>query len=80
MAHGFPAPKFTKTTGALPKGVAWNAAAATFSGTPKAGTAGSYLIGITATNGFGVDADLRDHRVVDARRPRGVSQIQVVRS
>jgi hypothetical protein len=48
-ATGFPAPKIT-TSGTLPGGVTFDAATATFSGTPGAGTAGSYTISITAAN------------------------------
>ena len=48
-ASGFPAPRITKT-GTLPKGISYSAATGTFSGTPKAGTAGSYPIMLTATN------------------------------
>lgn len=48
-ATGYPAPKLTKT-GALPKGVTFSAASGIFSGTPKAGTTGSYPIIITAIN------------------------------
>jgi hypothetical protein len=51
-ATGYPAPKITKT-GALPKGVSFTAASGTFSGTPKAGSTGSYPITITATNSSG---------------------------
>jgi hypothetical protein len=49
---GFPAPKITKA-GSLPKGVSFKAATGTFTGTPKAGTSGSYPIAITATNSSG---------------------------
>jgi sugar lactone lactonase YvrE len=48
-ATGFPAPKLAKT-GVLPKGITFNAASGTFSGTPKANTAGSYTVTITAKN------------------------------
>jgi hypothetical protein len=50
MASGFPAPtKFTET-GTLPKGVTLSAAGS-LSGTPAAGTAKSYTITITVSNG-----------------------------
>lgn len=51
-ATGFPVPKLTKA-GTLPKGIAFNAASGSFSGTPKANTAGSYPITITAKNSTG---------------------------
>lgn len=51
-ASGYPAPTITKT-GALPKGVRYRAATATFSGTPRAGTAGTYTITLTARNRSG---------------------------
>jgi len=48
-ASGFPAPTFT-AAGTLPSGVTLSTAGV-FSGTPAAGTGGSYPITITATNG-----------------------------
>ena len=51
-ATGYPAPKLTKT-GVLPTGVTFTAASGKFSGMPKAGTAGTYPITITATNNAG---------------------------
>jgi len=48
-ASGSPAPTFTET-GALPTGVTFSAAGV-LSGTPAAGTVGSYPITITASNG-----------------------------
>jgi len=48
-ATGFPDPKIT-TSGTPPEGVRFDAVTATFSGTPAAGTAGSYPISITAAN------------------------------
>ncbi len=52
MATGFPSPSITKT-GTLPRGVTFNGTTNTFSGTPKAGTAGTYPITITAKNSSG---------------------------
>jgi hypothetical protein len=49
---GFPAPTVTKA-GTLPAGVTFSGATDSFSGTPHAGTAGSYPITITATNSSG---------------------------
>jgi hypothetical protein len=49
-ASGFPAPTFT-AAGTLPSGVTLSTAGV-FSGTPAAGTGGSYPITITATNGI----------------------------
>jgi streptogramin lyase len=48
-ATGFPTPAITKT-GILPKGITFQASTDTFNGIPKAGTAGSYPITITAKN------------------------------
>jgi putative Ig domain-containing protein len=55
---GFPAPSLTET-GALPTGVTFKDngnGAATLSGTPAAGTGGTYAITIKAHNGIGTDA------------------------
>jgi hypothetical protein len=49
---GYPAPSITKT-GTLPRGISFQASTGTFSGTPAAGTAGSYPITITVTNSSG---------------------------
>lgn len=51
-AAGFPAPTITES-GALPKGVKYVAATATFTGTPAAGTAGTYRVTLTAANRSG---------------------------
>ena len=51
-ATGYPAPKITET-GKLPAGITFKAATATFTGTPKTGTGGTYPIAITATNKTG---------------------------
>jgi alpha-tubulin suppressor-like RCC1 family protein len=48
-ATGFPAAKITET-GKLAKGITFTSATAAFSGTPKAGTSGSYPVTITARN------------------------------
>jgi len=55
---GVPTPSLTKT-GALPNGVTSTDngnGTATIGGTPAAGTAGSYVITITANNGVGSPA------------------------
>ncbi len=49
---GFPAATFSET-GNLPSGVTLNATTGVLSGTPAAGTAGTYVISITATNVLG---------------------------
>jgi len=49
---GFPDPSISKT-GTLPSGITFQASTGTFSGTPRAGTAGSYPITITVTNSSG---------------------------
>ncbi len=54
-ATGFPAPTFT-LTGALPGGVSFNNTTGVLSGTPAAGTSGSYPLTITASNNVGTDA------------------------
>lgn len=51
-ASGYAAPVITKV-GALPKGVHYRAATATFSGTPRPGTAGVYTVTLTARNRSG---------------------------
>jgi len=55
---GVPTPALTET-GALPNGVTFKDngnGTATIAGTPAAGTAGSYIITITANNGVGSPA------------------------
>jgi hypothetical protein len=54
-ATGFPAPTFSET-GALPTGVTLNTTTGVLSGTPAAGTGGTYAITIKAHNGIGTDA------------------------
>ncbi len=50
-ATGFPAPTFA-VTGSLPSGVTLNTTTGLLSGTPAAGTGGTYPLTITATNGI----------------------------
>jgi hypothetical protein len=54
-ATGFPVPTFSET-GALPAGVTLNSTTGVLSGTPGAGTQGSYPITITAQNGTAPNA------------------------
>ena len=54
-ATGTPAPAVT-ITGNLPAGVTYNAGTKTLSGTPGAGTGGSYALTVTASNGVGSNA------------------------
>jgi uncharacterized repeat protein (TIGR01451 family) len=54
-ATGFPAPTLSET-GTLPGGVTFNSATGVLSGTPAAGTAGTYNITFKAHNGVGSDA------------------------
>jgi hypothetical protein len=54
-ATGSPTPTLSET-GALPGGVTFDAATGVLSGTPAAGTGGSYAITFTATNGIGTPA------------------------
>jgi hypothetical protein len=49
---GFPSPSFVES-GALPAGLVFNGTNGMLSGTPAAGTAGTYLFTITAMNGVG---------------------------
>jgi streptogramin lyase len=51
-AAGYPAPSLKKT-GALPRGITWQASTGTLSGTPAAGTAGLYSVTFTAKNSSG---------------------------
>lgn len=54
-ATGNPTPSITQT-GTLPSGVSFNTATNTLSGTPAAGTTGTYTITFTASNGAGANA------------------------
>jgi len=54
-ATGFPVPALSES-GALPSGVTFNSATGALSGTPAAGTAGTYNLTFTATNGVGSPA------------------------
>jgi hypothetical protein len=49
---GYPAPNYS-LTGALPSGVTFHPGTGILSGTPRAGTAGTYPVTITATNSTG---------------------------
>jgi len=55
-ATGYPAPIFSRT-GTLPTGVTFSTATGVLSGTPAAGTAGTYTLNITASNGVGTNAN-----------------------
>jgi Ca2+-binding RTX toxin-like protein len=53
---GFPAPTISITSGTLPTGLTFQDngdGTATIQGTPAAGTANTYVLGLTATNGIG---------------------------
>jgi prepilin-type N-terminal cleavage/methylation domain-containing protein len=52
---GYPAPTLSET-GALPNGVTFNAATGILSGTPAAGTGGTYTVSFTASNGVNPNA------------------------
>jgi len=49
---GYPAPDFTET-GTLPAGITLHTESGLLTGTPRAGTAGTYPITITVTNSSG---------------------------
>ena len=51
---GYPNPSFNET-GTLPKGITFTNSTGTFSGTPAAGTAGTYNVTVTAKNSQGTD-------------------------
>jgi uncharacterized repeat protein (TIGR01451 family) len=51
-ATGYPQPAVTLTDGTLPSGVTFDSSTTTLSGTPAAGTAGSYPLTFTAVNGI----------------------------
>jgi hypothetical protein len=56
-ASGFPAPALSESpTDTLPAGVSFNAATSFLSGTPAAGSGGTYTLHFTAHNGVGADA------------------------
>jgi hypothetical protein len=56
-ASGFPVPILTESnTDTLPSGVTFNAATGILSGTPAAGSSGTYSLHFTAHNGVGSDA------------------------
>ena len=55
-ASGSPAPTLSLAPGALPGGVTFNAATGILSGTPAAGTTGSYVLAFTAANGVNPNA------------------------
>ncbi len=55
MASGFPAPTFAES-GALPNGVSFNTNSGVLSGTPGAGTGGTYPLAIAAVNATGTNA------------------------
>jgi hypothetical protein len=51
-ATGTPAPTLEITSGSLPSGVTFNPTTGLFAGIPAAGTAGTYPVTISATNGI----------------------------
>jgi YVTN family beta-propeller protein len=55
IASGFPKPGITES-GTLPSGVTFNTSTGVLSGTPASGTAGTYPITFTASNGVGSNA------------------------
>jgi hypothetical protein len=63
-ATGVPAPTLGES-GALPAGVSFNAATGVLSGTPAAGTLGTYAITFTATNGVSPDASQSFTLIID---------------
>jgi hypothetical protein len=63
---GFPSPVLS-TQGAMPDGVSFHAATGLLSGTPAAGTGGTYAVTFTADNGIGAPAVL--HFVLTVHQP-----------
>ena len=57
-ASGFPAPALSES-GTLPAGVTFNASTGVLSGTPAAGTDGTYNLTFTASNGVGATGQRR---------------------
>ena len=55
VSKGYPAPTFSEM-GTLPSGVTLNSTTGVLSGTPGAGTGGTYPITLKASNGIGTDA------------------------
>ena len=56
-ATGSPIPGFSLISGTLPAGVTYNYITGVLSGTPEAGTAGTYNLTMRATNGLEIDVD-----------------------
>jgi hypothetical protein len=54
-ATGFPGPTFSES-GSLPTGLSFNSSTGVLSGTPSAGTGGTYVVTFTASNGVGQQA------------------------
>jgi hypothetical protein len=70
-ASGFPAPALTESpSDTLPSGVSFDSAAGVLSGTPAAGSGGTYTLHFTATNGIGADATQTFTLTVDELPPR----------
>jgi hypothetical protein len=61
---GVPTPSLSES-GALPNGLAFNAANNEISGTPATGTGGTYTLTFTASNGFGANATQTFTLIVD---------------
>jgi hypothetical protein len=72
---GFPSPTFSES-GALPSGVTFNAATHVLSGMPATGTAGSYPITFTASNGVGGNATQNFTLTVNAQAASNVAFVQ----
>jgi len=79
VATGYPAPTFSQT-GTLPSGVTLNSTTGVLSGTPAAGTGGSYPITITASNGISPNATQNftltvNQPIVVTLSPRGTTNL-----
>jgi large repetitive protein len=63
-AKGFPAPTFSES-GTLPAGLTFNSSTGVLSGTPQAGTGGTFPLVFTASNGVGTVATQQFTLIVD---------------
>jgi hypothetical protein len=66
-ATGVPAPTLSESSGdQLPSGISFNASTGVLSGTPAAGTNGTYTLHFTASNGFGTPTTQTFTLIIDS--------------